>query len=370
MTAKTLLVKGSAFYAIKTIISMLSHLRNPKGSFLKVLLNLSNFQWALSLAGLSAVYRYLKKKCKGLIDDQYLPFVAGSFSSLLLLLDRDSVRTRMLSQLVVIRTMYYLLRAYVYRSSPTLNSESSQRERLQVRESTNAVERFLRNTIHSFGHYIVWVYASYKVCYTSFVEPEFMTKSFYRTLLWTTNSRRSFGKNAETYVRGLANLNRALVMIPNVSEIEHIPKNTSSLEHYRHIKERASGPLKNSLVQIQDIETFLDTKAHHDWFCCAAQHPKHTRCIEGAMDRFGAIFKLTYKTYFILNALPVVYHFFNKYILRRGRKKKEETNDGSKITQAVISSLRTCTMTSAYVACFEIILCSLRRIIGRETSIA
>jgi hypothetical protein len=370
MSAETLLVKGSTLYTIKTLLSVLYYLRNPKGSFLKVLLNSSNFQFATSLAGLSAVYRYLKAKLKGFLDDRYVPLVAGSFSSLLLMLDRDSGRTRMLSQLVVIRTFYYLLRAYVYKSNPALKSEPRHTAQLQVRESTNAVERFIRNTIHSLGHYIVWVYCSFKVCYTSFVEPEFMTKSFYRTLLWTTNSRRSFGKNAETYVRGLANLNRALVALPDVSKIEHVPSSVSSVMHYRNIKENASGALKDSLVQIQDIESFLDSSAHHDWFCCSAQHPKHTRCIEGAMDRFGAIFKLTYKTYFILNALPVVYHFFSKYVLKRGSKTKENENDGSKITQAVISSLRTCTMTSAYVACFEIILCSLRRIFGRETSIA
>jgi hypothetical protein len=364
VAATNWILKGSKIYCAKTLLSILLSFRKKDASLWPILFNRSNLQFATSMSGISAFYNLLKSILIGKIHTKYIPAISGSISSLLLLLDRDSKRTGSIAQFVFVRTIYFMIRAFVYKAAPKLKSEKHRNFTVHVRSSKNVLVQWMRDLIDQYGHFIVWLYSSCTICYTSFVVPEYLTKSTYRMLLWTTNSYGSFGKNAEKYVRGMSKLIRALEAIPNTKSMELIPQHTTSLQHYLNLKKVSTGELKDALVQIKEIETFLSPDSRHKLLFDSVQHPNHVDSLSAAVERFRSIFGLTYKSYFILNVFPVAYQLFKSY------KNLKDLQISDLTMNALISSIRTCGMTSAYVACFELSISFLRRLFGRERSIS
>jgi hypothetical protein len=295
----------ASVYGLNTLFSILIAYRSSKIIFVEFLFNKSNIQFAASIAGLSASNRYLQLIFDGLKTRSLIPMISGGLSSLFLLIDRDNKRSAMIANLLVVRSLFFTVRAFTYEKPVGVHDDHYN---LKIRPSKHLMVVRLRKFIDSVGHLFIWSSISTIFSYSCFTSPTYFSvvilitkKSFFKSLLSISASYKRLGKNCYKHVLGTANLNHFLKkqLIPH--DIEMVRDGTTSLEHLRLFKKIGDGNLQEIIQDIKDLEHLLPPGIKHKRFMCAVQHPGQSGCADAAIQVGIEVFKGMIKTYFTLN---------------------------------------------------------------------
>ncbi|KAJ3320111.1 hypothetical protein HDV06_005676 [Boothiomyces sp. JEL0866] len=346
-------------YILKTLLSLVGRLKNGKTNLKSVLLNISNAQFAISLSGVSSFYPLLLHilRKQGFRED-YCPGLAGGLSSLWLLADRDSKRTRTISSLVFVRTLYFLIRAVVYvepnahvRDIEHLPSKEVEPvlhdHQTKVRTFGNKYIQYLVNSVHYTGHWWIWIANSVHACTLQYPYPELMEKGYYNTILKLMAVSNRYGPKYEPVVEQVSKATK--YFIDNGVD-QCIPIETTSLEYLLKLK---SNPELDKAVDI--FKGLVDPLAHHSRVCCVLHHPQHDNCYKSAFLIAWNISKSMAKTYFLYNLVSTLLSLY-----------KNQKNIPHKVYRLLVDTLKMCLMISVFVGLFNVSSCSLRRIFKRE----
>ncbi|KAJ3276900.1 hypothetical protein HDV01_002955 [Terramyces sp. JEL0728] len=348
------------FYTIKILISFV---RNRKTGLR--LLDSSSSRFATTLAGFSLypalVQVFSTHKSKH--------FIAGCLSALWLVADNDDKRTATISQIVFMRTVYYVIRAWVYKGVketglqeiPKANADPNEAEshhkELELRKSKYGIVNKFKQLVHLHGDHIVWASSAFHICFAAFNYSEYLSKSYFKSLVYITGSYERFGPDAANIIKGMSNIIKYGTRHPG--KLPDIPAGKTTIEF---LNEFGKGLPKNEegdafLKSVSAIKGALAQNVHHQKFICAMQHPETASCRD--------VVRRLIKIYIFLNLASLSVSFgtlaYSKY-----KKKTTKKTVTSIINHAIISTVRSCLMVAGFVGGFSLSLCTLRKLFGRE----
>ena len=367
--AKLLLRRFLLLYSGQSLLLAIKFYLKSKSIDKSVFFNASNARFAISIAGLSSSFQFWKSMLQGL-SPVYKSAIAGALSAPFLMLDGDGQRSAMISQAIFTRTVYFMIRMFVY--EPAMPG-STQNSKIQVRKSSNQFSKMLRKIIDKYGNWIVWIALAYRVCYASWVTPELLRKSYYDQLVYITGSNKRLGRDAKKFIRGASVLNNALEVLPNTHSLEKIPSGVSShahLEQYLRKLDHNSN-LWSALDNIKDISKYLPSQtAHHDNLSCLIQHPWQPDCNLAAYGIGKDVLSVTLPIFIKLNGASLVFSLIKQlYKCRRNKKPIEYRKMCKSIYKSVIATLRSSLMLTGFISVFSLSVCKLRNVFGRTRGI-
>jgi hypothetical protein len=325
---------------VKNGISLISKRKLPLKSFV------SNLYFAISLTGFGTTYSVLKKR---------LPFWSGCIASLWLLVDKDKKHAASLAQILVLRTLYFAIRSWIYEQETT---------GIQVRKSNIACVSLITKVLHQYGSTLVWILSAYRICYTNFVNPDYFTKSYFGFLIYMLDGKNRFGVNADGILRNFSRINHLLVCYPHRHPIEFIPPDTATYHHIVQWKNELKGTeIGTCLETTEQITKLLPPGIHHDRFGCANLHPQYSSCSVASLQTIKDVFRMTYKTHVFLNLISFVIS-----IVKKARKRNHITFRElvQLVFKAALQSFRSCFMMAVYFGVYTLSVCYLRLLFGRE----
>ncbi|KAJ3276899.1 hypothetical protein HDV01_002954 [Terramyces sp. JEL0728] len=344
-------------YSLKTLLSLVGFIKNRRGKFSSAIFNISNAQFAISISGVSSFYPLLLHLFRKLgISSDYCPGLAGAVSSLWLLADRDDKRSRTISSLVFVRTLYFLIRAVVYveptdkqhegdsaeNSSDKLPTEA-ERQATQLHDHQTKVRivgnQFLQsivNTVHYSGHWMIWIANSVHACTLQYPYPELMENGYYNTILKLMAVSDRYGRNYEPVVAKVSQTTKYYIQ----NGIDQcIPAGTTSLEYLNSLNTPEIGKA------VEMFKGLVDPSAVHSRLCCVLHHPQEAWNISRSMA----------KTYFLYNLASTIMSLY------RNRK-----NIPHKVYRLAIDTVKMCLMISVFVGLFNLSSCQFRRLFRKE----
>ncbi|KAJ3276897.1 hypothetical protein HDV01_002952 [Terramyces sp. JEL0728] len=343
------------YYALKTVLSLIRLLRKSKKINRNVLLNIPNIRFAISLAGMSSFYHLIAELYQG----KYKYIVAGGLSSLWMVVDRDRKQTGNISQVIFIRTLYFMIRAFVYdKPKEEIKHEDEHKPALQLRKSEDKLTSRLRRYIDENGDYTIWMVGAFHICYCAFVYPEFLTKPYLSSLVYITGGYSRYGDNAIYLIEKLSKLIRFSSKNPLAIPLNHKQTSKAYVNDLMSVfKEKG---FDEHLEALGGIAASC-TNAKHERLFCAMQHPTQQSCILAGFERGVDVYKKLIKTYLILNTTTFLFKLFNSI------KKKKEHNKTHMFIHSMATAMRSCLFIAAYIGLFSHSICLLRRVYGKES---
>ena len=350
-------------YGGQTLLSILQLYLRSKSISLETFINLGNLKFASSIAGLTSSYRFWIELLGNLSSTKKVA-VAGALAAPMLLIDDNKQRSAMIAQAIFTRTLYFMIRVFVYESFMVDGKET-----IKVRESNNVMLKTIRKVIHKCGDWIVWFALAYRVCYASWVTPELLRKNYYDQLVYITGSNVRMGREAKHFIQGATQINNVLEEMPFVHKVENIDHNMSSFDHYtKHLNNLAkNSKLWTALDHSKNILKHLPKESvHHDNLSCLMQHPWQPNCTLAALGIAKDVFKVTLPIFTKLNGASLVLSI-SKMIYKS--KSKGEVTETKRIKnsffRAILATLRSSLMLTAFISIFSLSVCQLRSIFGR-----
>ncbi len=169
--------------------------------------------------------------------------------------------------------------------------------KIDSRKSSYAPIQYLEQIIHLYGDYISWSLMSAFIVYSSFVYPEYYTKSFYKRLIYVTASKERLGHDADKIFRQLS----VVIKRPNLQA--KIPPGTKTIDFFRALKKQSidNNVWLDVLMGVSDRWGDLC----HGRLVCAIQHPEQSSCAKGSLMLSIAIFRKMLGNYFIINIVNI-----------------------------------------------------------------
>ncbi|KAJ3316111.1 hypothetical protein HDV04_000321 [Boothiomyces sp. JEL0838] len=300
------------YYGLKTLLSLIQILRKSKHLNWQVFLNAPNMRFAVSLAGMSSFYHLITEIFPG----KYKYFVAGALSSLWMGVNKDRKQTGNISQIIFIRTLYFLIRAFVYEDSEQVKDDEHG-HKLKLRKSSNSLLEKLKRFIDENGDYTIWMVGAFYICYCAFVYPEYLTKPYLSSLVYITGGYSRYGDKAIYLIEKLSKLIRFSSNHPL-----EIPLNKSkkSKEYVADlVTEFKRKGYTEHLEALEGISSSLANTKHERLFC-AMQHPTQSSCVLAGFERGVDVYGKLIKTYLLINTTTFLFKLFNNI------KKKKEHN--------------------------------------------
>jgi hypothetical protein len=177
-----------------------------------------------------------------------------------------------------------------------------------------------------------------------------------------TGSYETYGSNAPEYLQNFSQLIHLLSSNSAPSKFEAIPSNTSTIDHYKMwIQSEKNDQVVISLKKLDALKELVPKDLHHDYFCCAVQHPNTNNCLLSGFQRSKLVFNKMFKTYLALYSVQTL------FVLIKTLIKDPKALEFKKLIQRlVIYTARTNIMISVYVSLYSFFLCMLRRALKRE----
>jgi uncharacterized membrane protein len=322
---------------------------------------LSNLNFAVAFAGIGPTFTFLKKQ----YDSDLGIFLSGMIASVWVLLDRDRGRSASFAQILVVRSLYFAIRAWIYERNPKNSKEVSVRNSNQ---SKSSVSQIIRVALDHYAATCIWVATAFRICYTNFVNPDYFTRSYFDFLIYMLNGKVRFGDNANQSMRALSKVWHHLAREKEPLSLEYIPSQSTSVDHINHWIDLTTDPtLRTSLETASKITKAMPPLIHHDHFGCAMLHPQYSSCITAMVFTVSDVFRMTYRTHIILNMFSFVSGLYRTYKKRKQIPVRELLR---LIRKAVVNSFRSCLMMACYFGVYTYSVCKLRLIFGRERLIS
>lgn len=296
-TIKLFSKRFGVIYLLKTIFSLIKARKLSP-------IDASNARFATSIAATSTVYPLLKQNLIGRLQPMHIPFVAGSLSSLLLRIDTDSTRTGTISQIIFVRTAFYLIRAFTYSNPGGRFFIGDREKKLSIRNSNSRVIIAIRKIIDMNGGHIIWIIFAYIIVFTTFNYPNYVSKSYFKGLVYISGCYKKYGKMAESMVYNSGMLLQNLHAKRHLQALERIPESKTSIDYLTQTKDSIKDPLiKADFLKIMVFTDFIPPSIHHDYLQCVFSHPHHSSCLKGALFTAKKVLLSGGKTYLILNSV-------------------------------------------------------------------
>ncbi|KAJ3320113.1 hypothetical protein HDV06_005678 [Boothiomyces sp. JEL0866] len=345
------------YYGLKTLLSLVRLLRKSKKIDAHLLVNIPNIRFAVSLAGMSSFYHLISEMYTG----KYRYFLAGGLSSLWMIVDKDRKQTGNISQIIFIRTLYFMIRAFVYEKPAQEVKQDETLEhshKLTVKKSSNQLISKMRKYIDENGDYTIWMIGAFHICYCAFVYPEYLTKPYLSSLVYITGGYSRYGDNALYLIEKLSKLIRFSSINPS-----EIPLNTTKLSK-DYIQDLVSTfKAKGYTEHLEALEGISSScsSAKHERLFCAMQHPTQSSCILAGFERGADVYQKLIKTYLLINTTTFLFKLFNNI------KKKKPHKKLHMFIHSMVTAMRSCLFIAAYIGLFSHSICLLRRLYGKES---
>ncbi|KAJ3320110.1 hypothetical protein HDV06_005675 [Boothiomyces sp. JEL0866] len=356
------------YYTIKILISFV---RKRKNGF--KMIDSSNARFATMMAGFS-LYPLLVQLLPNYSQKH---FIAGCLSAIWLIVDKDQKRTATISQMIFIRTVYFVIRAWIYKgvketglkelpdSKAEGPHEESHQKELELRSSKSEIVNGFKKLVHLYGDHIIWASSAFHICFTAFNFSEYLSKSYFKSLVYITGSYERFGPDAANIIKGMSNIIKYGTRHPE--NLPDIPAGKTTLEFLNEFEKTlpSNEEGRSFLKSVDAIKGALPITVRHNKFICAMQHPETASCTIAALHTCRDVVRRLIKIYILLNLASLSVSFgtlaYNKY------KRKTTKKTVSKIIKnAMINTIRSCLMVAGFVGGFSLSLCTLRKLFGRE----
>jgi hypothetical protein len=329
------LKRFGTLFLLKNLLSLLSKRKLPTKAIL------SNLQFAIVITGFGTTFSALKKN----------PVVAGCIASLWILVDWDRKRTATIAQILVIRSLFFALRAWIYDDS-------------KLRLSRSKIVEKIRSLLDRWGSQFVWVTTAFHICYTNFVNPDYFTRSYFGFLIYMLDGVNRFGPNADQILKSFSRLNHILVRFPTPHRMEFIPPDISSKDHILSISRELTGTEMGACLDtVKEIVHVMPVGIHHDRFGCAMLHPQYTSCAIASVSTIKDVFRITYKTHLMLNLFSFVNSIVTKY---QKQKRISLVQVRQLVVKVLKNSIRSCLMMAVYFGVYTLSVCYLGTFFKRQ----
>ncbi|KAJ2997003.1 hypothetical protein HDV02_005947 [Globomyces sp. JEL0801] len=346
--------KFLSFYSINTLLTIIS--KYKKHRITNLLINLKSFRSALALSGVTAIYHILNLTLPKLLgingkSSKLVNFTAGALSSLCFYFDPNQSRIQTIYTMIVVRTLHFGIRSLMYKPKAYLKSETH-KQQLALRSYKNKKVRMVQKLIDRYGNVTIFVY------------PKYLAKSYVNSLNFVADHQHRYGKDFNTVLRGISSIVIYLASQPASHPLNWIPVNKSTKSHLSDLL--VDSKSKDMVQDFRGLLKVLDDNIHHDRLLCAAFHPNETSCELAAISEGYLVSKRMFKPYLMLNSLGI--RRFNPVSANdehQGSKDKQSVK--SLVVKWIIDTIRSVTMITLYFTFIVYSICTLRRVLGRET---
>jgi hypothetical protein len=340
--------RTTQLWVLKSLLSLLSKRK------LSRTVALSNLNFAVAFAGLGTTYDFLKKK----LHSDHGFFLSGMIASLWILVDRDRGRTASFAQILVVRTLYFAIRAWIYEPNPKNRKEITLRN-----HGESSVSQTVRVLLDKYAASCIWVATAFRICYTNFVNPDYFTRSYFDFLIYMLNGKVRFGEKANESMRALSKVWHILAQEKEPLSLESIPSTSTSADHIeKWINKSTDMNLRSSLETASNITKAMPPMIHHDHFGCSMLHPQYSSCSTAMAFTILDVFRMTYRTHIVLNLFSFFNGLYKTYKKYKGIPRNELL---SLIRKAIINSFRSCLMMACYFGVYTYSVCKLQSMFGR-----
>ncbi|KAJ3255465.1 hypothetical protein HK103_006282 [Boothiomyces macroporosus] len=231
--------------------------------------------------------------------------------------------------------------------------------------SNSPIVNNLKKLIHLHGDHIVWASSAFHICFTAFNFSEYLSKSYFKSLVYITGSYERFGPDAANIIIGMSNIIKYGTRHPE--KLPDIPAGKSTIE-YLNVFEKSLPTTEEGNAfkkSVDAIKGALPPNVHHTKFICAMQHPETASCTIAALHTCRDVVRRLIKIYILLNLVSLSVSFGS---LAHSKYKKKTTKKTASfiIKSAIVNTIRSCLMVAGFVGGFSLSLCTLRKLFGRE----
>ncbi|KAJ1330566.1 hypothetical protein BSLG_009328 [Batrachochytrium salamandrivorans] len=300
----------------------------------------------------------------------------GTVTSLWLVLDPSAARRTQLALSLMVRVVYFSVRAWInhykVKLLPLRSRKRSDHGHEQIHEQSHeqpheqpheqsheqshehsalisqpsppsSLITHIAHSVDRFGVHLVWLFNAYWICSWSFISSHLLPRSYFKSILFLSSSRDRLGPDYEHFVKAAGILSRFLSTRPLQNSIAQIPATASSQSHLQHLLDtvKPTDAHAHAMSQLTGLPAILSKgvdESRHASLVCAVLHPYETACETAALRVFGlGVIKLV-KIYTTINsaffAWSLLQHFRHRFIA----PSKHYT--GERTRHVVISKLR------------------------------
>ncbi|KAJ2997001.1 hypothetical protein HDV02_005945 [Globomyces sp. JEL0801] len=277
-----------SFYSVNTLLTILSKYKNFKLS--QLVFNFKNLKSSIALALFPTVYQLLKRIIPNHVPEKYknnrlvTHFVAGGMASICLYLDPNQSRISSLYTMIIVRTLHFFIRALVFKPNTVKSINQNDTEnKLILRPFQSSKVKYIQNVVSKWGDWIVWLYVAYQICYMVVLQPNYLSKSYVKSLNVVMNQRSKYGDDFLDIIDGLQALILYLVNQEPSNPLNWIPAHKSSKQHLTDLMEKSD--VTDLVKKLRSLLEIFPDNVHHERLVCACSHPKHSSCVLGAADQ-------------------------------------------------------------------------------------